>query len=175
VRPALAGLAGAMLIGVASDALTTRRTVLERVMKKGLLPTLSFGSEAMSTDAMPLIMNLVGLEEALEGKEKGATLKVSVPPAKGYGERDASLSQIVPREMFDIEELEPGMRFHAEGEHGTHVVTVTAVDNDSVTVDANHPLAGQTLNFEVTVMGVRAATEQELAHGHVHGPHGHDH
>jgi FKBP-type peptidyl-prolyl cis-trans isomerase SlyD len=118
---------------------------------------------------------VVGLEEALEGKEKGATLKVSVPPAKGYGERDASLSQIVPREMFDIEELEPGMRFHAEGEHGTHVVTVTAVDNDSVTVDANHPLAGQTLNFEVTVMGVRAATEQELAHGHVHGPHGHDH
>ena len=118
---------------------------------------------------------VVGLEEALEGKEKGATLKVSVPPAKGYGERDASLSQIVPREMFDIEELEPGMRFHAEGEHGTHVVTVTAVDNASVTVDANHPLAGQTLNFEVTVMGVRAATEQELAHGHVHGPHGHDH
>ena len=118
---------------------------------------------------------VVGLEEALEGKEKGATLKVSVPPPKGYGERDASLSQIVPREMFDIEELEPGMRFHAEGEHGTHVVTVTAVDNDSVTVDANHPLAGQTLNFEVTVMGVRAATEQELAHGHVHGPHGHDH
>lgn len=118
---------------------------------------------------------VVGLEEALEGKEKGATLKVSVPPAKGYGERDASLSQIVPREMFDIEELEPGMRFHAEGEHGTHVVTVTAVDNDSVTVDANHPLAGQTLNFEVTIMGVRTATEQELAHGHVHGPHGHDH
>jgi FKBP-type peptidyl-prolyl cis-trans isomerase SlyD len=118
---------------------------------------------------------VVGLEEALEGKEKGASLKVSVPPAKGYGERDTSLSQIVPREMFDIEELEPGMRFHAEGEHGTHVVTVTAVDNDSVTVDANHPLAGQTLNFKVTVMDVRAATEQELAHGHVHGPHGHDH
>lgn len=118
---------------------------------------------------------VVGLEEALEAKEKGATLKVSVPPAKGYGERDASLSQIVPREMFDIEELEPGMRFHAQGDHGTHVVTVTAVDNDSVTVDANHPLAGQTLNFEVTVMDVRAATEQELAHGHVHGPHGHDH
>jgi FKBP-type peptidyl-prolyl cis-trans isomerase SlyD len=118
---------------------------------------------------------VAGLEEALEGKEKGASLKVSVPPAKGYGERDASLSQIVPREMFDIEDLEPGMRFHAEGEHGTHVVTVTAVDNDSVTVDANHPLAGQTLNFEVTVMDVRAATAQELAHGHVHGPHGHDH
>jgi FKBP-type peptidyl-prolyl cis-trans isomerase SlyD len=67
------------------------------------------------------------------------------------------------------------MRFHAEGEHGMHVVTVTEVDADSVTVDANHPLAGQTLNFEVKVVDVRPATQQELSHGHVHGAHGHDH
>lgn len=118
---------------------------------------------------------VVGLEEALEGKDKGASLKVSVPPAKGYGERDASLSQKVPRAMFDVEKVEPGMRFHAQADHGTHVVTVTAVDAESVTVDANHPLAGQTLNFEVKVVDVRAATEQELSHGHVHGAHGHDH
>jgi FKBP-type peptidyl-prolyl cis-trans isomerase SlyD len=118
---------------------------------------------------------VVGLEEALEGKDKGASLKVSVPPAKGYGERDASLSQKVPRAMFDVEKVEAGMRFHAQAEHGMHVVTVTAVDAESVTVDANHPLAGQTLNFEVKVVDVRAATEQELSHGHVHGAHGHDH
>jgi len=118
---------------------------------------------------------VIGLEEALEGKEKGASVQVSVPPAKGYGERQDALSQKVPREMFDMEEIEPGMRFHAEGEHGTHVVTVTAVDNDSVTVDANHPLAGQTLNFDVKVVNVRPATQQELSHGHVHGAHGHDH
>lgn len=118
---------------------------------------------------------VVGLEEALEGKEKGATLKVSVPPEKGYGKRDDKLSQKVPRSMFDVEDLAPGMRFHAEAEHGSHVVTVTAVDEDSVTVDANHPLAGATLNFEVAVMDVRAATPDEISHGHVHGPHGHDH
>ena len=118
---------------------------------------------------------VVGLEEALEGKEKGTNLKVSIPPAKGYGERDASLTQKVPRAMFDVEKIEPGMRFHAQAEHGTQVVTVTAVDSESVTVDANHPLAGQTLNFEVDVVDVRQATEQELSHGHVHGTHGHDH
>ena len=116
-----------------------------------------------------------GLEEALEGKEKGAELKVSIPPAKGYGERNASMTQKVPRKMFDMEKIEPGMRFHAESDHGHQVVTVTAVDSEHVTVDANHPLAGQTLNFEVKVVDVRKATEQELSHGHVHGAHGHDH
>ena len=118
---------------------------------------------------------VVGLEEALDGKEKGAHIKVSVPPAKGYGERDEKLAQKVPRTMFDVQDLSPGMRFHAQADHGSHVVTVTAVDKDSVTVDSNHPLAGATLNFEVTVVGVRQATPQELSHGHVHGAHGHDH
>lgn len=118
---------------------------------------------------------VIGLEEALEGKEKGASVKVSVPPAKGYGEREDALTQTVPRAMFDVEDIQPGMRFHAEGEHGVHVVTVTAVDQESVTVDANHPLAGQTLNFDVSVVDVRPATQQELSHGHVHGAHGHDH
>jgi len=118
---------------------------------------------------------VVGLEEALEGKEKGALVKVSVPPAKGYGERDEKLAQKVPRSMFDVKDLEPGMRFHAQADHGSHVVTVTAVDEDTVTVDANHPLAGETLNFEVTVVDVREATKEEMAHGHVHGAGGHHH
>lgn len=118
---------------------------------------------------------VVGLEEALEGKDQGAAVKVSVPPEKGYGQRDAKLTQKVPRSMFDVQDLSPGMRFHAQADHGSHVVTVTAVDQDSVTVDANHPLAGETLNFEVTVVDVRAATEEELSHGHVHGDGGHHH
>jgi len=67
------------------------------------------------------------------------------------------------------------MRFHAEAEYGEHTVTVTAVDSKHVTVDANHPLAGKTLNFDVNVVGVRAATHEELAHGHVHGAGGHHH
>jgi FKBP-type peptidyl-prolyl cis-trans isomerase SlyD len=116
-----------------------------------------------------------GLEEALEGKGAGDALKVSVPPEKGYGARDEKLLKKVPRTMFDIEKVEPGMRFHADGEHGHQVVTVTAVDSDHVTVDANHPLAGQTLVFDVKIVDVRAATQEELSHGHVHGAGGHHH
>lgn len=115
-----------------------------------------------------------GLEEALDGKHTGDSIKVSVPPEKGYGPRNEALSHKVPRKMFDTKsEIRPGMRFHAEAEHGEHTVTVTAVDAEHVTVDANHPLAGKTLNFEVSVVKVRAATPEELAHGHVHGADGH--
>ncbi|HET7650120.1 MAG TPA: peptidylprolyl isomerase [Gammaproteobacteria bacterium] len=117
-----------------------------------------------------------GLEEALEGKQAGEQVKVAVPPEKGYGLRNESMTQQVPRNMFDTQqEIKPGMRFHAESEHGTHTVTVTAVDNEHVTVDGNHPLAGKVLNFDVSIIEVRAATDEELSHGHVHGPHGHHH
>ena len=118
---------------------------------------------------------LPGLEDALEGKSAGDALKVSVPPEKGYGLHDDKLLQQVPRRMFDMKDLAPGMRFHAESDHGVRVVTVAAVDGDTVTVDANHPLAGQTLSFDVKVTEVREATTEELSHGHVHGAHGHDH
>lgn len=117
-----------------------------------------------------------GLEQALEGKSAGESLKVTVPPEKAYGRRIQELTQKVPRKLFDTKgEIKPGMRFHAEGEHGVHTVTVTAVDQDTVTVDANHPLAGKTLNFDVSVVEVREATEEELAHGHVHGAGGGTH
>lgn len=119
---------------------------------------------------------ITGLEEALEGKRAGDSIKVNVPPEKGYGTRNEALSHKVPRKMFDSKnEIKPGMRFHAEAEHGEHTVTVTAVDSEHVTVDANHPLAGKTLNFDVNVVGVRAATHDELTHGHVHGAGGHHH
>ena len=117
-----------------------------------------------------------GLEEALEGKAAGDQLQVSVPPEKAYGRRIEELRHKLPRKMFDTKgAIKPGMRFHADGENGRHTVTVIEVDAEHVTVDANHPMAGKTLNFEVRVVNVRNATDEELAHGHVHGAHGHHH
>ena len=113
-----------------------------------------------------------GLEQALAGKTVGDKLQVEVPPQLGYGEYMDEMVQQVPREMFaGMDTLEVGMQFHAEGQSGQqHVVTVTAVADDTVTVDGNHDLAGETLNFDVEIMEVREATEDELSHGHVHGP-----
>ncbi|HEX5514558.1 MAG TPA: peptidylprolyl isomerase [Gammaproteobacteria bacterium] len=112
-----------------------------------------------------------GLEKALEGKQVGEQITVRVPAAEAYGERDDALAQVVPLEMFQgVEQIEPGMRFQAQTSAGVQVVTVSKVEGDSVTVDGNHPLAGKPLNFDVSVIDVRDATEEELAHGHVHGP-----
>lgn len=141
--------------------------------------TLKDGSGAVldsSSGAEPLAYlhgngNLVpGLEAALEGKGKGAKLDVTVAPAEGYGPRDEKLVQKVPKRMFEGG-VDVGQRFHA----GPSVVTVTHIQGDMVTVDANHPLAGQDLHFSVEVMDVRAASEEELEHGHVHGAGGHHH
>ncbi|HID50227.1 MAG TPA: peptidylprolyl isomerase [Chromatiales bacterium] len=118
-----------------------------------------------------------GLENALTGKSSGDELTVSVSPEEGYGERNEAMIQEVPRDMFEAgQEIEVGMQFHVESPEGDMItVTVTAVDDTGVTVDGNHPLAGLNLNFEVRVVDVRAATEEEIAHGHVHGPGGHHH
>lgn len=118
-----------------------------------------------------------GLESALEGKHAGDALKVSVPPQDGYGERDESMMQAVPRQMFETpDEIQVGMQFHTMTENGhPMVVTVIETSPETITVDANHPLAGQTLNFDVTVVEIRDATAEELEHGHVHGPGGHQH
>jgi len=121
--------------------------------------------------------NLVpGLERELAGKQAGDNLKVRIAPIDAYGEADASLIQDVPRNAFGgVAEIQVGMQFTAQSNHGPHTVTVTQVSVDTITVDGNHPLAGQHLNFEVAVTEVRAATQEELAHGHVHGPGGHHH
>jgi FKBP-type peptidyl-prolyl cis-trans isomerase SlyD len=119
---------------------------------------------------------IVGLEEALQGKAAGDRIAVAIPAAKAYGERDTSLVQQVPRRAFQSGgDVKAGMRFTAQTEHGPRQVVVTRVAGDMVTVDGNHPLAGQALNFDVEIAAVRAASEEELAHGHVHGPGGHDH
>ena len=117
-----------------------------------------------------------GLEQALAGKAAGDRVKVTVSPELGYGVREEGKVQTVPRDAFESEaQIEPGMQFQAESDDGDVIVTVTAVSDDEVTIDANHPLAGQTLHFEVEVVSVRKCTEEELAHGHIHGPGGHHH
>ncbi|WP_297922934.1 peptidylprolyl isomerase [uncultured Agitococcus sp.] len=117
-----------------------------------------------------------GLENALVGKQVGDKLKVSVEPAEGYGEYQAELVQVVPKRMFaGVDNIEAGMQFHAQTDYGMQIVTVAAVEGEDITVDGNHPLAGQTLHFEVEVVDVRAASKEELEHGHVHGEGGHHH
>lgn len=117
-----------------------------------------------------------GLEEVLTGKAVGEAVKVSIPPEKGYGVRDEAKLVEVPKEKLqNPAQIEPGMQFQAETPEGPQVFTVAKVGDTSVTLDANHPLAGATLNFDVTVREVRDATEEEKTHGHVHGPGGHQH
>lgn len=117
-----------------------------------------------------------GLESALSGKTEGEKLNVQVEPGEGYGERHDQLIQEVPRSAFEgVDTLEPGMQFQAETGQGVRLFTITDVQGDQVTIDGNHPLAGQTLNFDVEVAEVRDASAEELEHGHVHGPGGHEH
>ena len=117
-----------------------------------------------------------GLEEAMAGHKAGDSFKVDVAPEDGYGNHHEGLVQDVPRAAFQgVDEIEPGMSFQANTPQGVHSVTVTKVTSDTITVDGNHPLAGQTLHFDVEVTAVRAASAEELQHGHVHGPGGHHH
>ena len=118
-----------------------------------------------------------GLENALTGKTMGDSLSVSIPPAEAYGERDENKIQAVPRELFDdAGEIAVGAQYHAANPDGGHItITVVEVGDDEIVVDANHPLAGASLNFDVTVIEVRDASEEEIAHGQVHGAGGHHH
>src|SRR6187401_247153 len=107
---------------------------------------------------------IIGMEEGLEGKVKGDKFQLKIAPSKGYGEKDPSMIQKVPRSAFGDQEVKQGMKF-STNQGG--VVTVTEVGLDAVTVDANHELAGVELNFDVEVMEVRNATAEEISHGHV--------
>ena len=120
--------------------------------------------------------NLIpGLEEDLEGKEAGYKKDVVISPEKGYGKRDKELIQTLDKSKFGEDEIQLGMKFNADGDQGTHVVTVTKIEGDQVTIDGNHELAGVSLNFKVEIVEVREPTPDELDHGHVHGPGGHEH
>ena len=117
-----------------------------------------------------------GLEAQLAGKTTNDAFKTTIPAAQAYGERDPGLIQAVPRDRFPVKDVTVGMQFLATTPQGhQRPVTVTAVDDKNITVDANHALAGMALTFDVTVKDIRDASPDELAHGHVHGPGGHQH
>ncbi|MCU0442548.1 MAG: peptidylprolyl isomerase [Bacteroidia bacterium] len=116
-----------------------------------------------------------GMEEGLEGKSAGEKLSLKISPEKGYGIKDEKLVQQVPMSAFGGQEVKAGMQFEAGNDQQRYIVTITNVENETVTVDGNHPLAGVELNFDVELLSVRAATPDEIAHGHVHGEGGHQH
>jgi FKBP-type peptidyl-prolyl cis-trans isomerase SlyD len=121
-------------------------------------------------------MLIPGLEKALVGKSKGDSLKVAVKPEEGYGQRDDNLTQMVDKSQFDnAEEIQIGTQFQVDTPQGALIVMVTEITDNQVKIDGNHPLAGVNLNFDVTIEEVRDATAEELEHGHVHGPGGHNH
>lgn len=112
-----------------------------------------------------------GLEQALEGKVKGDKLNVSIVPEDAYGERIDTLIHAVPKDQFEnAETIQVGSQFQVDSEHGPMILTVIEIKDAEFVLDGNHPLAGMKLHFDVEIMDLRPATEDELAHGHVHGP-----
>jgi FKBP-type peptidyl-prolyl cis-trans isomerase SlyD len=117
-----------------------------------------------------------GMEHALEGKSEGDDFKISIDPAEGYGDRDQGLIHTVDRkELTHLPDLNVGMELEVETEDLPLILTIIELNDEVAVLDGNHPLAGQTLNFEIQVRSVREATSEEISHGHVHGPGGHHH
>ncbi len=117
-----------------------------------------------------------GLEKQLEGKSAGEKLTAVVEPAEAYGEYQEQAVQEVPRENFQgVDNIEVGMQFQSQAGDQVMLVTVKEVTDDIVKVDANHPLAGKQLTFDVEIAEVRSATEDEISHGHIHGAGGVQH
>jgi FKBP-type peptidyl-prolyl cis-trans isomerase SlyD len=116
------------------------------------------------------------VEEALEGKEVGYECRVSLEPDDAFGEYEAELVRMESRQLFPAN-VNVGMQFEGSPEDAaeSRIYTVTDVTPEQVVVDGNHPLAGRTLVFACTVTAIRAASKEELTHGHVHGPEGHHH
>jgi len=112
-----------------------------------------------------------GLERHLEGKKAGDRVNCVIEAKDAYGERDESLLFKVGKSEFEGADLKAGMQFEAHGEDGAQIVTVIGIEGEEVTIDANHPLAGEKLHFDVKVVEIREATSEELEHGHVHGAH----
>ena len=117
-----------------------------------------------------------GLEKEMEGHAVGDKFTVDVTPEEGYGVHHDELIQEVPKDSFQgVEDIQAGMQFQGRGPQGEINVIVTRVEGDTVYIDGNHPLAGKTLHFAIEVTDVRAASSEELEHGHVHGEGGHHH
>jgi FKBP-type peptidyl-prolyl cis-trans isomerase SlyD len=111
-----------------------------------------------------------GLENAMIGKVVGDKFNVRIAPEEAYGELMEDMIQVISRDMFEgIDDIEVGMQFHADVSSGSGIVTVVSIDDDNITIDGNHPLAGLALTFDVEVIDVRPATKEETSHGHIHG------
>ena len=115
-----------------------------------------------------------GMEDALTGRTKGDEFKLVIEPKDAYGEYNPNMTQTVDRAMFDTnDDIKVGMQFQAQNEQGhMMMITVSKIDGDKITIDGNHPLAGETLHYDIKVVDIRDATDDELSHGHVH-QHGH--
>jgi FKBP-type peptidyl-prolyl cis-trans isomerase SlyD len=117
-----------------------------------------------------------GLEKALDGKKVGDKVNAVIPPDEAYGAKNAELVQKVPISNFqDAEQVKAGVQFQIQLPQGAQIATVVSVEKEEVTIDMNHPLADVTLHFDVEIAEIRDATAEELEHGHVHGPEGHEH
>lgn len=117
-----------------------------------------------------------GLENDLNGKAAGAKFNSVIAPGDAYGEKRDDLLRVVSKSGFQgDEEMVEGMQVQLTTEHGPAIATIAKIEGEDVTLDLNHPLAGVTLHFDVEVVEVREATEDEISHGHVHGPGGHEH
>ena len=131
-------------------------------------------------DPLPFLQghgNIIpGLESALEGSKVGDKLDVSIKPEEGYGERMKDAIQEIPSSALKgVDEVKVGMQLQSQDQDGNEfLVTVTKIEDDKITVDGNHPLAGETLHFSVSIESIRKAETEELSHGHVHAD-GHQH
>jgi len=132
-------------------------------------------------DPLPFLQghgNIIpGLESALEGSKVGDKLDVSIEPEEGYGLRMKDAIQEIPSSALQgVDEVKVGMQLQSQDQDGNaFLVTVTKIEDDKITVDANHPLAGQTLHFSVSIESIRKAEAEELSHGHVHADGQHHH
>jgi len=132
-------------------------------------------------DPLPFLQghgNIIpGLESALEGSKVGDKLDVSIKPEEGYGERMKDAIQEIPSSALQgVDEVKVGMQLQSQDKDGNaFLVSVTKIEDDKITVDGNHPLAGQTLHFSVSIESVRKAEAEELSHGHVHADGQHNH
>jgi len=118
-----------------------------------------------------------GLETELEGKVKGDKFSTVVSPEDAYGTRDEELVRVVPKSGFQgDEEMQLGMQVQIDtGEKGLAIATLVKIDGDDITLDLNHPLSDMELHFDIDIVDIREATDEEIAHGHVHGEGGHQH
>jgi len=154
-----------------------------KVIQLNYVLTNSKGEQLDASDGEPMAYlhghhNVIpGLEKALEGKTTDEKFSVMIPADDAYGETQAHLIQEgVPKAMFQgVEKIEVGMRFEAQSEQGFHSVVITDIQDETVTVDGNHELAGIDLTFDVEIVDVRDATAEEIEHGHAHGVGGHQH